>query len=548
MKNLYFFGLVGALFIQVGCTLASSSSAPLASSQSNPNTTSQATKKNEAEQTGDMIALRGIPTTIPIDPQSIISSPPHHGVVSGGAGELFSYRSANGWSGFDTLTAALLGKRITITIDVDRHVGVLELLSGAQIVSSSEEAPSCDSDGNSVSPSVSSDGCWVAFVSSSQNLSSQPAHGEGIFLADRKKGTVTRIADRGHGLDAEAGLLEASCTIEAGPQVTVDAHGTAVAYVTFLDGIRHIEYKKIPEGVVQDISQSSDGMSANGDSGAPTLDALGTFVVFQSDASNLVNNDKNQCSDIFIRSLSSASTQRVSQGLEADDANGPSACPTLSGNGKIFSFHSVASNLVENDSNSMQDVFVGKVGTPFLERVSIPTDRVNGDMSAEADGPSGFPSLSADGNMVVFQSWASNLVDDDTNRCCDIFVRDRRSGVTRRINLARDGSQADGPSVRPVISADGRFVAFLSAATNLVEGEPGRHFHIFRYDRLTGQMRRLDHTCDGSLPMGDSHSLTMDASGSVVVFANTAAEMVPELMSVDYSNIYAVSLPSGVIN
>ena len=117
------------------------------------------------------------------------------------------------------------------------------------------------------------------------------------------------------------------------------------------------------------------------------------------------------------------------------------------------------------------------------ERVSLGLDGVQG------DGPSYEPAISADGRFVAFQSEATNLVPGDTNSAPDVFVRDRKTGRTQRVSVRSDGAQGNGTSAAPAISADGRFVAFYSDATNLVPGDTNDQGDVFVHDRQTGTTR-----------------------------------------------------------
>ena len=130
-----------------------------------------------------------------------------------------------------------------------------------------------------------------------------------------------------------------------------------------------------------------------------------------------------------------------------------------------MAFYSAADNLVSGDTNGKTDIFVRDRQTGTTERVSVATG------GGQANGDSSFPVISADGRFVAFESYATNLVSGDTNGVRDIFVHDRQTGTTERMSVATGGGQATGESVFAAISADGRFVAFHSLATNLVSGD-----------------------------------------------------------------------------
>jgi RNA polymerase sigma factor (sigma-70 family) len=198
----------------------------------------------------------------------------------------------------------------------------------------------------------------------------------------------------------------------------------------------------------------------------------------------------------------------VSEQEEGAPGNTPQiifhAEPCISADGSSIAFSSSASTLVAGDTNGVTDVFVVDRQTNVIERVSVSSDGVQG------NGMSVSPRVSADGRLVVFASLADNLVagddqtcgrgDESEGSCVDIFIHDRETGVTERVTRAYDGSEADGHSFFPTISANGRWVTFWSDAGNLVEGDTqvcgaGGSAHncldVFVYDRETGETGRI---------------------------------------------------------
>jgi len=166
-------------------------------------------------------------------------------------------------------------------------------------------------------------------------------------------------------------------------------------------------------------------------------------------------------------------TERVSIGIADAWADGGSDSPSISAGGRFVAFASEATNLVAGDTNEVWDVFI-------RDRVARETERVSiGSRGAQADGNSWYPSISADGRFVAFTSGAANLVAGDTNGAADIFIRDRAKRKTERVSIGSRGAQADGGSWYPSISADGRFVAFESEATNLVAGDTNEVWDVF---------------------------------------------------------------------
>src|SRR5262249_13443691 len=202
----------------------------------------------------------------------------------------------------------------------------------------------------------------------------------------------------------------------------------------------------------QRVSVASDGTQANDRSGFPALSADGRVVAFESLATNLVPRDTNRDWDVFVHDRQTGMTERVSVASDGAQANGPSTWVSLSADGRVVAFRSRASNLVPGDTNGTYDIFVHDRQTGMTERVSVASD------GAQANGPSSFLALSADGRVVAFESRANNLVPGDTNGPADVFVHDRQTGVTERVSVASDGTEGDNVSRSPALSADGRFV------------------------------------------------------------------------------------------
>ena len=266
-----------------------------------------------------------------------------------------------------------------------------------------------------------------------------------------------------------------------------------------------------------------------GGSTAGGISASGRYVVFQSDAPNLVAGDTNRVADVFVHDFGSGVTTRVSVGGHGQ-ANGASAFSTISANGRFVAFQSAASNLVAHDTNRSVDVFVRDLATGKTSRVSVSSRR----LQARGLSESTEPALSANGRYVAFESSAANLVRGDTNRLADVFVHDRRTGRTERVSVTSKGKQGgadrtNNGSNAPSISADGRYVAFHSADSNLVPGDTNRTFDIFVHNRKTGRTTRVSVSSAGRQANGESlGGLSFSADGHYVAFTSLASNLVPD--------------------
>jgi Tol biopolymer transport system component len=272
---------------------------------------------------------------------------------------------------------------------------------------------------------------------------------------------------------------------------------------------------------VDRVSLSTTGAQPNDTCRFPAVSANGRFVAFVSRASNLVENDTNGESDVFVRDLQTGATTRVSVATGGGELNSASESPSLSGDGRYVAFVSFADNAVANDTNGVGDIFVHDRLTGQTTRASVSSS------GQQSDDFSFRPSLTPDGRFVAFDSRASNLVSGDSNEDLDVFVRDRETGTTTRASITSSGSGADGLSVDASISDDGRYVAFRSSATNLSGEISGETQAIFRHERETTTtigVSRKDTgslvTANRSMISGDGRLVAFDSSGVAVVGEN----------------------------
>ena len=213
---------------------------------------------------------------------------------------------------------------------------------------------------------------------------------------------------------------------------------------------------------------------------------------------------------------------RVSVATGGGQPSGASGLPAPSADGSVVAFESEAGDLVPGDVNDMSDVFVHDRHTGVTTRVSV------GPAGTEADGPSGFASLSDDGRFVAFHSEATNLVEHDTNELPDIFVHDRITAKTSRLSRAAGGGEPTGPSQWPSISGDSRFVAFSSLASDIVAGDTNRASDIFVHDRQQGTTARVSVGPGGVQADGPSLIFpSISRDGRYVAFTSQATNLVP---------------------
>jgi hypothetical protein len=281
-----------------------------------------------------------------------------------------------------------------------------------------------------------------------------------------------------------------------------------------------------PGSTTTRVSVSSSGQQSDLPSYPAGISANGRYVALSSEATNLVAGDTNGAMDVFVHDRKTGQTTRVSVSSSGRQGSDGSEGTGISANGRYVAFTSSASNLVAGDTNDNSDVFVHDRRTGQTTRVSVSSS------GRQGNSTSGFGAISADGRYVAFASLASNLVAGDSNGGFDVFVRDRTTGRTIRVSVGRRGQQANGDSEGPAISAHGRYVAFTSAASNLVPGDTNRLGDVFAHDRRTGTTQRVSVTSRGNQAEGSptgngSNAATISANGRDVAFHSDDTNLVP---------------------
>ncbi|TWU35785.1 FG-GAP repeat protein [Novipirellula aureliae] len=278
-------------------------------------------------------------------------------------------------------------------------------------------------------------------------------------------------------------------------------------------------------GQTQRVSVASDGSEAELAAGTFAISGDGRYVTFASSATNLVPNDTNSKRDVFVHDRVTGLTKPISVASDGSEANDHSGQSVLSGNGRYVVFESRASNLVPGDTNGTTDIFVHDLQTGETRRVSVASD------GTQANGFSSLPAISANGQYVTFESHAYNLVPGDTNIQRDIFVHNLQTGITELASVASDGTQGNRGGQRPSISADGRYVSFDTDATNLVDGDTNGEFDVFVRDRLTGTTTRASVSSTGAQSDRDALRSQISGDGRHVVFYSNATTLVANTFS-----------------
>ena len=329
-----------------------------------------------------------------------------------------------------------------------------------------------ETDGASFTPSISADGRYVAFASAASTLVAGDTNStEDVFVYDRVARTNERISVSSLGTEGNGASY--------GPAISAD--GRHVAFTSAASNLTPEDNNDQVDVFVRNretqatilVSVGPQGAMGDGPSVAPSISGDGLLVAFESDADTLVAEDNNGTGDVFVRDLVTRVTRKLSVAGNGQQTESPSFGPDISADGSSVAFESFSSRLVPGDTNGALDVFVADVASESLARVSLATG------GGQANERSYSPSISADGRIVAFSSFAGNLVPDDTNGLLDVFLHRRDRQTTTRLSVGPDGAQGDGLSFAPIVSADGALVVFSSEAGNLVRNDSNAIRDVF---------------------------------------------------------------------
>jgi len=268
------------------------------------------------------------------------------------------------------------------------------------------------------------------------------------------------------------------------------------------------------------VSVASDGGESNGPNFFGAVSSNGRFVVFSSDATNLVPGDTNGKTDVFWHDRSTGETRRVSVNDDGVEANGRSFAGGVSRDGRLVLFWSHATNLVGGDFNGVEDIFLHDT------KLHTTTRLIAGGDGFEPNGSNRFPTMSEDGRFVAFESFATNIAPGDFNGRGDIYLLDRRTGQVRRVGQPPVG-ESNGDSLRPQISPNGRFLAFESSASNLVPGDTNSTIDAFMVDVARGTLACASLNDAGIIGNAQSRGPLVSNNGRFVTFLSLADNLVP---------------------
>lgn len=387
-------------------------------------------------------------------------------------------------------------------------------------------------------PVLSADGRYVAFESFAFNLVPKDKNlRNDIFVHDRKTRKTERVSVTSTGKEATGGIYGSLYS-------AISADGRYVAFNSDADNLVPGDTNGLVDVFVHDrqtgktkrVNVSSDGSEALGETKnipgyRSTLSADGRYVAFFSGANNLVLNDTNNATDIFLHDLETGQTERVSVFSDGEEikfgAMDSIVSNFISADGRLVTFSTV--NPDRPGQYPVIDVYLHDRQTGQTTLVSTDENGSSGNLDSYS------PSISAAGSSVSFSSAARNLVPSDTNGMIDIFVHDIQNQFTSRVNVNSSGLQANesgffnGLHNTTGISGNSQFVVFESGASNLVDDDTNGQHDVFMHDRLTAQTIRvsLSSTGEQANDLSGKTGFALSANGKVVAFTSDASNLVP---------------------
>jgi len=370
---------------------------------------------------------------------------------------------------------------------------------------------------------VSDDGRYIVFMTNANDL--VPGGNSGqlqVYVHDRQTGITELVS-------ATPGGAPGNNQSSISNRVSVaSAHMSKIVFGSFSNDLvpgdtnnsADVFVRDRLSGVTTRVSTDVNGQQGNGHTQSASISSDGSFVAFDSIAGNLLPNDTNGKWDVFVKNLVTGAVELASANSFNNFVNGDSFTPAISGDARWVAFMSDSSQLVQGDTNGVRDIFVRDRLNGATERVSVST------LGLAANDVSEYPAISANGIQVLFQSFATNLVASDTNGFSDVFLRDRALGTTRRLSVSSAGVQANAQSYPGSITPRGRYVAFWSAANNLLAGDTNGKPDVFRLDLKTQALLLLSVSSAGAQGNEFSDWPAMSASGSVIAFASMATNLI----------------------
>ena len=388
--------------------------------------------------------------------------------------------------------------------DINNDVYVRDLVTGTTtLLSRATGATGVKGNLDSVAPTISADGARVAFFSKASNLDpTDTDQDDDVYVRDLQTNTTTLVS-RATGVAGPKGDDQS-----LSPSISAD--GTKVSFSSFAgldpaddESIRRLDVylRNLSSATTTLVSRATgaSGAKGNGASFLSSISSDGTKIAFTSVATNLNAADSDSSNDVYLRDLSANTTTLLSRANGASGAkgNGASGFPTISADGQEVAFESSSTNLAAADTDFFNDIYVRDIGANTTTLAS----RASGAAGPSGNGSHLLASISADGTRVAFQTSSTNLAPADTDATSDIYVRDLASQTTTLESCSSGtyGAKGNADSAGAVMAPDGSKVGFVSSASNLDPADPDGNSDVFQRELGSGcQLATLTVTKSGS--------------------------------------------------
>ncbi|MDH5259066.1 MAG: hypothetical protein OEX07_13715, partial [Gammaproteobacteria bacterium] len=367
-------------------------------------------------------------------------------------------------------------------------------------------------DKSSNNPSLNYDGSKIVFVSQSGKLVGDTNSQSNVYLKNRNTNTLKRISL------SKNSTTQAANKASYGPDISAD--GNKIVFYSLAtdivssdtNGKTDVFLHDLTTGKSQLVSVTQSGVQGNAESTEAQISDDGNFVAFSSASTTLTGINTNNKRHIYVKNLSTQSLEIVSVNNAGEAGDQDSFSPSISGDGRYITFVSIANNFDSHSASGQYDIYLHDRQNGVTERISF------GDTGVVSNSHSSLPSISADGRYISYMSLASNLASNDTDNTMDIFVYDRETG---NVEKATTTATTSGPSYSPKISSNGRFVAFYSSAFNLVSDDNNGRDDFFVYDRYLKTTELLSISATGAQTSKNVDSVVaISGDGKITAFAS----------------------------
>lgn len=392
---------------------------------------------------------------------------------------------------------------------------------------------------NSSSGGISDDGRYAVFLSSANNLVTGDVNYQDIFLHDLQTSTTTRVSQETSGTNSNADSYS--------PQIS--GNGQFIAFESRAGNLTASDTNGRMDVFVYDriantldiASKSSTNVQTNGfNTYLKDISPDGRYILFSSDGTNLVASDTNSRIDLFLRDRNTSTTDMVSLNEFGNQLTGGTSSGRMSEDAQLIIFSTSSSGVVSNDTNTLDDVFLLNRGDSSVIRLSQKID------GTQASNDGSYPEISRDGKVASFESISYNLVTTDYNNDYDIFLYSIDVPSLQRIPANEISPEANDYNDTIYLSADGRYATFVSAATNLYP-EVNWAYNSFRKDMKTGDIYFIAQSATGEIAQQDSYENDISADGNIVVFSSQASNLVPGDTNGQF-DIFVKNISTGQIN